>query len=277
MAEQTKGLSRGAFVGIIVGASIGVLAIVVAGVLFATMLLAPPPTVAARPGQDTFEALRLTDGDVRHLGLSASEAGHTPSTLATAVTRVGSDWRDAKGAPAECMFTGGELGKAIYPAWGTETDSDPLWKQKVISASQSFSFEGDPLSFVTLTSRTFDSEQDAVSFLLQHNDYVPACPTYTTSNFGNEYTTTVTALLMNTLEVSNSGWIAETADWVAVGQPVETAADLQSWVLTMQQGNVVQRLTMLVPADQEADAGPFFTELASVVAHNLATTVEVAD
>lgn len=274
MTDDTKGLSRGAFVGIIIGVSAGLLAIVIAAVIVVVQIATPPPPVEAKPGQDVFEALRLTDSDVRYLGLTASDSGHTPSTLGTAVTRVGSDWRDAKGTPAECTFAGGELGRAVYPAWGTETDADPLWKKKVVSATQSLSAESDGSSFVTVTSRTFDTEQDAVTFLLEHNDYVPACPSFTTTNFGVEYTTAITPLLIDTLEVSNSGWIAETANWVAVGQPAETAADIQTWVLTLQHGKVVQRVTMVVPAAQEAEAGPFFTELASVVARRLSTAVQ---
>lgn len=271
MARRVGGLPLGGFIAVV-----GAAAVLIGGTATAAVVVGaaskPPPPAEAKPGQDIFEALRLTDSDVGYLGLSASDGGHTPSTLATAVTRVASDWRDIKGTPTECMFAGEPPGASVYPVWGTETATDPFWTEKTISATQTLSQDG--ISMINLTARTFVNEQGALDFLLAHNDAVPGCPSFTSAIFQGEVTTKLTPLLVNTLQVSNTGWVAETDGWVDVGMPATTAMDLQCWVLNLQHGNVVERMTMLVPADSEADAGPFFTELAGVVAAKLAATVE---
>lgn len=271
MPDVSGALSRRVVVLLAIGGVAAVVGVVVGVSFVLQAVLAPPPPVEAKPGQAIFEALRLTDADVAYLGLKASTSGHTPSTLATAATRVASDWRDAKGTPDECMFAGPYPADSVYPVWGTETSADPLWKEKTVSATQTLTSAGQ--SFITLTSRTFVDDQAALDFLLGHNDAVPACPSFTVAVFQGQSTTTLTPLLVDTLQVSNTGWVANTAGWA--GTQVQVApVDVQCWVLNMQHGNTVERMTMLVTAEEEAQAGPFFTELASVVANKLAMTVK---
>jgi hypothetical protein len=257
-------MSRRAFTLLIVGAVIGMVAIIAACIVVALTFASPRPTVEAQPGQDTFDLLRITDAEVEYLGLTASDSGHQPSTLATAATTVPTNWRDAKATPPECMFAGAQPARAVFPVWGTEDSSDPLWAEKSISGTQSFASSGTSMIWVTY--RTFASDDAALEFLLEHNELVTACTEFTAAVFQGERHTTVTPLTVNTLQASNSGWVAETPQWVVPGYAEETAVDLQTWVLNVQRGEVVAKIVMLVPAEFEADAGPFFTEFAAVVA-----------
>lgn len=262
--EEREGLSRGALIAIIAGASAGVLAIIVALVVVAVTFLRVPEPVTAEPGQDVFDALRLSDSDVAYLGLEAGNFGRTPSQLSTVVSQLTAAWVAAKGAPEECSFAGTFPGAAVLPIWGTETDTDPMWREKTVSAPQTLLLDGAP--FITVSARTFADDSDAVSFLLDHNDAIPGCPSLTVTDFQADSVTTLTPLLMNSIGISNTGWVAETDDWIETGAPPETAVDLQTWVINLQRSNVVMRLTMVVPAEIEGDAGPFFTDLAGTVA-----------
>lgn len=263
-------MSSRAFVTLVVSAILGVTAIVVAGVVFVVSTMHPPATVTAEPGQETFELLRLTDGELSHLGLTASEAGVQPSTLATVVSDMQVDWRDASGQPDACLFTGGYPAQALFPVWGTEDESAPLWKDKSVSASQSLRLGDQSMAWVSY--RVFRDADAALAYLLEHNEFVPECSEFTVTDFQRTTTTTVSPLLVDSIPASNSGWVAITEGWVSAGSPESAAVDLQTWVLNIARGPVVARLVMLLPAS-EPDAGPFFTELASVVSARLAARI----
>ena len=273
MESQTRTVSRGAFIAIIASAATGFVAILVTAVVVALPILRPPQLIDAQPGQDVFDALRMTDRDVEYLGLNASEGGRTPSTLATAASAVANNWRDADGRPAECTFAGTYPGAAVFPVWGSEDETDPLWAERSVSATQTLSDEFGP--FVWLTVRTFESDAAAVQYLLDHNQAVPGCPSFTINAFQREVETTLVPLMVDTLEASNTGWVAETRGWVEAGAPLESMIDLQTWVLNVQHGNVVERVVMVVAVGEEAEAGPYFTALAELVARKLVTTVAV--
>lgn len=270
------GLSRGAFVAIIVATAVLFVALLIVGAIVVVMAVrAPAPgTVDASDSgasTDVFEALRLTDADLAGLQLEASAGGRTPAQLSTAVAALQTNWTSSRGEPAPCLFTGGDPGNAVAPVWGDETASDPLWTESTVSASQSVSSDGIP--FITVASRQFVDEDAALDYLLEHNDRVPACAQYVSAIFQGEVTTTVVPLLVQSAGVSNTGWVAETADWVDPGYGPETATDLQFWVLNLQRGPIVTRVTMLVPAELEDPAGSLFTDLASVIGGKLITAV----
>lgn len=262
------GLSRGAFVAIIASTAVLFIGLVIVAVVVAATVVRssiPSPVHVSEPtaSADVFEALRLSDSDLAGLQLDASEGGRTPSQLSTAVAALQTNWTNSRGEPDPCLFTGGDPGTAVAPVWGDETAADPLWTESTVSASQSVSSDGVP--FITVASRQFADEDAALDFLLQHNDRVPACTEYVSAIFQDQVTTTVGPLLVESAGVSNTGWVAETADWVEPGYGPETAIDLQFWVLNLQRGPIVTRVTMLVSAELEQPAGSLFTDLAGVI------------
>lgn len=267
-------MSRRTVVALILGA----VAVVVAVALVIVFVVRPgaPATDDAgtvTPGQQFFDLLRLTEEDVAPLGLIASDSGATASTLSDVAGALTAAWDAASADPQVCTFAGVLPAGSPIPLSGTESDADEFWSQQSVSGVQSLSTGGP--AFVTIASRVFDGEQAALAFLLASGDAVEDCGFYTSDAAGQVATTILTPLVLETLGESNTGWVATTPGWTpSDGEP---PADLQTWTIDIQRGPVISRVTLLATQQDEAAAGPFLTDVASIVAGKLATAIPVGE
>jgi hypothetical protein len=225
---------------------------VLLGVLIALVVavFSPPPPVEAGPGQETFDAIRLTDGDLRSLGLTAGSGGRQPSTLATAALSAESKWTGAAGAPGECAFAGSWPGEPVFPLAGDESEATPLWREKVVSGTQTVFADDRPIAWVTF--RTFESAEAAAQFVADDRDRVAACSELTFRDYTNDFTVSVADLdEIRRVELEHGGWVSTIADWVEPGRLSAESQDAQTWVLDMARGPVVGRV-VLVAAESDA-------------------------
>ncbi len=251
-------------------------ALALLGVLIAllVMVLAPPPPVEARPGQETFDAIRLTDADLALLGLSAGAGGKQPSTLATAALSAQSKWTAADGAPAECAFVGTWPGEAVFPLAGDESEATPLWREKVVSGTQTVFFEEFPIAWVTF--RTFESAEAATEFLAGDRDRAAACPELTFRDYTNEFTVSVAGLdEIERIDLEHAGWVSTVADWVPPGQASATAEGAPTWVLDIARGPVVGRVLLVAAESERKDAWELLVDLGRRVADSMADGIAV--
>lgn len=258
--------------GIIVGILVLVGGLGTAFVLLLGRVVDPPP-VESSP-QDTkelFAALRLHDLEVANLGLTPSNGGFTASGLSLPVNRVESEWTNWRGAPEQCMFAGWEPGTTTYPVWGTETSADPLWTEKVVSATQSLLSEGDPVA--QITSRVFESEEDALAFVEEHEAALAGCTSFTTEQGETVTTTVVTPHTWETLGASSAGWVATTDAWepLPFGPYAGEVYDVETRVLDITAGNVVTRVVLFTSPFEGVDAA--MDELCAIVSSNLLEAV----
>lgn len=233
-----------------VTASVLVLLGVLIGLVVA--VLSPPPPVEARPGQETFDAIRLTDGDLASLGLTAGSGGRQPSTLATAALSAASKWTGAEGAPAECAFVGTWPGEPVFPLAGDETDATPLWREKVVSGTQTLFVDERAIAWVTF--RTFESAEAATEFVAGDRDRVAACSEMTFRDYTNDFTVSVAGLdEIRRVGLDHAGWVSTVADWIEPGRELTEAQSAQTWVLDIARGPVVGRV-VLIAAESEQKA-----------------------
>lgn len=215
-------------------------------------------------------AIRLTDADLAQFGMEASESGLQPSTLGTAVTKVQYEWRNVQGEPEECLFAGWSPGTSVYPVTGEEAEDDPLWKEKVISGTQSLTFNDEP--YLTVTARVFDDEATASAHLATWDDLVPGCTQFASEHGQILTTTSIAPLRYEELGAANSGWIASTPEWnVSYSGLAPQIVAVEMYVLEIQQENAVVRVTMFVVPDPDNREG--FLQIADVVSENLASAL----
>lgn len=263
----------GARVPIVLGSAAAFLAVVLASASVTVLVVSAPPPQVVAAGQETFEALRLTDSDVAPLGLTASEGGRIPATLSSTVARMSTDWDAARGTPDSCMFAGTYRGISKVPVWGSENDSDAMWAQDAVSATQTLAYEGGLPSFITLSTRAFENERSAAAFMSEHDEMVAACSEFATTNLGRTNATTLSSLLVEADRVETAGWVASTDDWIAPGEPDGTASDMLCWIIDLHLSNVVQRITVVAPASSEGETARLIADLVDVVALNLVGAV----
>lgn len=256
-------------VAIFVAVSIG--ALVLLGVLIALVVavLSPPPPVDARPGQETFDAVRLTDQDLASLGLTAGSGGRQPSTLATAALSAASKWTGAEGAPGECAFVGSWPGEPVFPLTGEETDATPLWREKVVSGTQTIFADEFPIAWVTF--RTFESADAATEFVSGDRDRVAGCTELTFRDYDNDFTVSVGPLdEIRRVGLDHAGWVSTIADWTEPGQISAAAEDAQTWVVDIARGPVVGRLVLVAARSEEKAAWEALAFIGERVADSMA-------